>query len=98
MSALNYQVGGNHYKQLKIEPIEYIVKNNLGYREGNAIKYISRHQFKNGAEDVRKAIHMLEMILEDYESGELPDPKKPLPEIETLTRVDDKRKITFYGN
>lgn len=81
MSALNYQVGGNHYKRLKIEPIEYIVKNNLGYREGNVIKYVSRHQFKNGVEDVKKAIHMLEMILEDYESGELPDPKKNPTEI-----------------
>ena len=78
MSALNYQVGGNHYKRLKIEPIEYIVKNNLGYREGNVIKYVSRHQFKNGVEDVKKAIHMLQMIVEDYESGELPDPKKPI--------------------
>jgi hypothetical protein len=59
------QVGGSHY-QLAIEPIDFIVKNELGYREGNVIKYITRHTQKNGAEDIKKAIHYLEMILEDY--------------------------------
>lgn len=59
------QVGGSHY-QMAIQPIDYIVKNNLGYREGNVIKYVSRHKNKNGEEDIRKAIHYLEMILEDY--------------------------------
>jgi len=61
------QIGGSHY-QLPIQPIEYIVKNNLGYREGNVIKYTTRHKTKNGAEDIKKAIHYLEMILEDYEN------------------------------
>ena len=60
------QVGGSHY-QLPIEPIDYIVKNGLGYREGNVIKYVTRHKNKNGAEDIRKAIHYLEMILKDYD-------------------------------
>jgi len=60
------QVGGSHY-QLPIQPIDYIVKNNLGYREGNVIKYVSRYKTKNGKEDIKKAIHYLEMILEDYE-------------------------------
>ena len=59
------QVGGNHY-QLPIQPIDYIVKNNLGFREGNVIKYVTRHKEKNGKEDIKKAIHYLEMILEDY--------------------------------
>lgn len=59
------QVGGNHY-QLPIQPIDYIVKNNLGYREGNVIKYVTRHKNKNGKEDILKAIHYLKMILEDY--------------------------------
>lgn len=59
------QVGGSHY-QLPIEPIDFIVKNDLGYREGNVIKYVVRHQRKNGKEDIKKAIHYLEMILEDY--------------------------------
>lgn len=63
--ALGKQVGGSHY-QMAIQPIEYIVQNNLGYREGNVIKYVTRHQSKNGAEDIKKAIHYLEMILGDY--------------------------------
>lgn len=60
------QVGGEHY-QLPIQPIDYIVNNNLPYREGNVIKYVTRHKIKNGAEDIKKAIHYLEMILEDYD-------------------------------
>ena len=64
--ALDKQEGGQHYKNYKIQPIEYIVGNDLGYREGNVIKYVTRHKDKNGAEDIKKAIHYLEMILEDY--------------------------------
>lgn len=60
------QIGGNHYN-LPIQPIDYIVKNNLGYREGNVIKYVSRHKNKNGKEDILKAIHYLEMIIGDYD-------------------------------
>ena len=59
------QVGGEHY-QLPIQPIDYIVQNNLGYREGNVVKYVTRYKSKNGAEDIKKAIHYLEMILKDY--------------------------------
>jgi len=60
------QVGGSHY-QLPIEPIDYIVKNDIPYREGNVIKYVTRHKKKNGKEDIMKAIHYLEMILKDYD-------------------------------
>jgi hypothetical protein len=63
----NKQVGGSHYKDLAIQPIEYIHANHLSYLEGNAVKYITRHQSKGGAQDIQKAIHYLEMILElDY--------------------------------
>lgn len=61
--AIDRQEGGLHY-QLPIQPIEYIYKNGLGYMEGNVIKYVTRHENKNGAEDLRKAIHYLEMLLE----------------------------------
>ena len=57
------QVGGSHYAQQQIQPIDYILENNLGYCEGNIIKYITRHKKKNGAEDVRKAIHYCQFIL-----------------------------------
>ena len=60
--ALDTQVGGNHYKDLKIQPVEDTVQNNLGYLEGNVIKYVTRHEKKNGLEDIQKAIHYLELI------------------------------------
>ncbi len=60
------QVGGNHYSKLAIQPVDYIVENKIPYREANAIKYITRHKSKNGAQDIEKAIHYLEMILKDY--------------------------------
>ena len=67
-NILDKQEGGTHYKDMPIQPIDYIVKNGLGFREGNVIKYVTRHQSKNGAEDIKKAIHYLEMILEDYDT------------------------------
>ena len=68
--ATNRQVGGSHYKDCKIQPIDYIMENNLTFCEGNALKYITRHRRKGeGAKDIHKAIHYLEMILE-MEYGE----------------------------
>lgn len=63
VDALMKQVGGNHYASMAIQPVEFIVANNLTFLEGNVIKYISRHHAKNGADDVRKAIHYCELIL-----------------------------------
>ena len=63
-NALDVQEGGNHYKKCKIQPIEYIHANNIGYLEGNVIKYVTRHKDKNGVEDIKKAMHYLELILE----------------------------------
>lgn len=63
-SALATQQGGTHYKDLKIQPIEYIHANKLGYIEGNIVKYITRHKEKNGAEDIKKIIHYCELLLE----------------------------------
>jgi len=57
------QVGGTHYL-LNIEPWDYIIANQLGYLEGNVIKYVSRHKSKGGRADILKAIHYLEKILE----------------------------------
>jgi len=62
--ALGSQVGGSHYKDMIIQPIEYCQKNGLGYCESTAIKYISRHKKKNGKEDILKAIHVLNLLLE----------------------------------
>jgi len=65
--SLDKQHGGSHYKKFKIQPAEFINENKLLFAEGNAIKYICRHSVKGGEEDIKKAIHYLEMILErDY--------------------------------
>lgn len=64
LSALDKQVSGNHYKDKGIQPIVYIHANNLGFCEGNVVKYVTRHKEKNGAADIRKAIHYLELLLE----------------------------------
>ena len=64
MSALDVQVGGDHYKNLAIQPAQYIHANNLSFLAGNVVKYISRHKAKGGAADVRKAIHYCQLILE----------------------------------
>ena len=65
--SLDNQHGGKHYKQFSIQPAEFINENKLLFAEGNAIKYICRHSAKGKEEDIKKAIHYLEMILErDY--------------------------------
>lgn len=64
MSALDTQEGGAHYKSLPIQPVEYITKNKIPYLEGNVIKYVTRHSNKNGIEDIKKAIHYLQLIAE----------------------------------
>ena len=61
------QVGGDHY-QMPIQPIEFIVANSIEYRAGNVIKYVVRHSKKNGKEDLLKARHYLDMIIQDYNS------------------------------
>ena len=65
--SLDKQVGGKHYKNMKIQPAEFINENKLLFPEGCAIKYICRHPFKGKKEDLLKAIHFIEMIIErDY--------------------------------
>ena len=59
------QHGGSHYKDMKIEPAEYIMANKIPWAEGSAIKYVSRHKAKGGVEDLKKAVHFLQMILEE---------------------------------
>lgn len=60
---MKQQVGGNHYSDLPIQPIRYIYDNNLGFIEGNIVKYITRHSNKNGGEDVEKVIHYAKLLL-----------------------------------
>ena len=66
--SLNTQVGGNHYQKLTIQPVEFIVKNNIPFLEANVIKYVVRHKDKNGLEDLNKAKHYLEILIENYDT------------------------------
>ena len=75
MSSYKKQIGGSHYKNMKIQPSKFINDNNLLFAEGNAIKYICRHAHKGGKEDLKKAIHYIEMIIErDYSKTETKNP------------------------
>ena len=65
MRAINEQIGGTHYRDKAIQPIEYILANDLGFCEGNIIKYVSRYKDKNGIEDLKKAKHYLEFLIEE---------------------------------
>jgi len=68
--ALDIQVGGNHYKDMVIQPVEFIWKNKIGYVEGSIIKYVCRWQSKNGIEDLRKARHYIDLLIEmEMEDG-----------------------------
>jgi hypothetical protein len=64
VSAKDNQVGGDHYKHLKIQPIEYIMANNLNYCAGNVIKYVTRYRQKGGIIDLEKAKHYIELLIE----------------------------------
>lgn len=67
--ATSTQIAGDHYTRCAIQPIEYIEANGLGYHEGNVIKYITRHGSKGGVDDLRKARHYIDMLIE-FKYGE----------------------------
>ena len=80
------QHGGSHYQNFKIQPSKFVVENELLFPEGCAIKYICRHRLKGKKEDILKAIHFLEMILErDY------------PEKKFQKKTSQKIKTTHGG-
>lgn len=64
VSAFKEQVGGNHYTKMAIQPAEYCFKNNIGKLEGDAIAYLSRWKDKNGLEDLKKARHTIDLLIE----------------------------------
>ena len=79
------QHGGSHYQNFKIQPSKFVVENELLFPEGCAIKYICRHRLKGKKEDILKAIHFLEMILErDY-------PEKEIP------KEDEENRVWYVG-
>jgi len=76
MSALDVQVGGNHYREGGIQPVQYIEANSLQFLEGNVVKRVTRHNRKSGKgrQDIEKAIHELQLLLElRYPAVAVPD-------------------------
>ena len=80
------QIGGKHYTNLQIQPDEYAHRNGLSFMQGNAIKYITRYKFKNGKEDLLKAISVIQKLIEfEY------------PESYAADNVDDLIKNVKYS-
>ena len=82
MSVYKKQIGGSHYLKMKIQPSEFANKNNLPFAEGNAIKYICRHKYKGGKEDLEKAKHYIEMI----EKRDYTEPYDATEDVEKLQK------------
>ena len=70
MNAWDKQEGGSHYKSMAIQPMEFALKNGLDYAQANVIKYVCRHAAKNGKQDLLKAIHNIELMIEHYYGAE----------------------------
>ena len=69
-NAWNKQIGGDHYKKLAIQPMEYALQNKLDYAQANVVKYVTRHADKNGKHDLLKAIHNIELMIAHYYSDQ----------------------------
>lgn len=98
MGALTRQVGSDVYSKTwtdwNIQPVEFILVNDIPYCEGNVIKYVCRHKFKNGKEDLLKAIHYIEMLIEnDYAEDRQSQrqasvaPEEPHPQGPDFTKI-----------
>lgn len=68
-SPLSQQIGGSHYKDFAIQPVEFIYRNSLGFCEGNVVKYICRYKSKGGIDDLKKSKHYIEMLIEMEEKN-----------------------------
>lgn len=64
MNSLSNQIGGTHYTTLAIQPVEYIHSNKIGFIEGNVIKYVTRWRDKGGIEDLKKAKHFIDLLID----------------------------------
>ena len=73
VSALDIQISGDHYKDMPIQPAQYIHANAMGYFEGNVVKYVSRWRKKNGIADLEKAKHYIDLLIQlETERSQLP--------------------------
>ena len=103
MKPYDKQIGGSHYQKFKIQPSKFVIENELLYPEGCAIKYIIRHRMKGKKQDLEKAIHFIEMIIErDYPEKKdfLEEAEKEKKELEEsyqeAKRQAEERKSTEW--
>jgi len=87
MSKTETQIGGTHYKDLAIQPVTFITANKLSFLEGCVVKRMCRHRRKNGIEDLRKAIHEIELMIE-LEYGNKPVKNVQTGEVIYIERID----------
>lgn len=73
VSALDHQEGGNHYKTKPIQPAEYCMANGISFMEGSVIKYVTRWRDKGGVQDLKKARHFLDMLIEWEQRNDGPE-------------------------
>ena len=102
MTTYDKQIGGSHYQNFKIQPSKFVIENELLYPEGCVIKYILRHRLKGKRQDLEKAIHFIEMIIErDYLEKkdfleEAEKEKKELEESYKESRRQTKERKNFH--
>lgn len=89
--ATDVQIGGNHYKKFKIQPVEFCILNGIGFGEGNVIKYVCRHKFKNGLEDLKKARHYIDLLIQ-LEYGDENQRLQAQQEMRNLHQKDDQSR------
>lgn len=69
VTALNHQIGGDHYTNMAIQPVEFFIANNIPFVEGAIIKYVCRYKQKNGVEDLKKARHFIDILIESQNNA-----------------------------
>lgn len=102
MKVFDTQVGGSHYRNMVIQPSEFIIKNNIPFAEGNIIKYVVRHRSKNGVEDLLKARHYIDMLLDAeygvYDIGHTPEKCEFVNQDGSEVDPCVARMLNFYVN
>lgn len=91
LDSLKHQVGGSHYKNMAIQPVEFIVANNLGFIEGNIIKYTCRWREANGVEDLKKIEQYVQILIEHCKN------EKKQPRQTRQTEIDDPKHQAYLN-
>lgn len=103
MSAFDVQEGGDHYRTLPIQPVQFALANKLAFVEGNVVKYVARWREKGGIEDLKKARHYLNLLIEhsEAEAAAAAQPTLPFPPVSDGSTYDlfgvDLNKETACG-